>query len=365
MNNEIWVLGATGRTGRLVAARLIAAGHEVALVGRSHDRLTALAAEMARKGGAHAPRIIAGTLDATLAELVERRPAVVVNTVGPFTATAAKVALACLPGTHYVDVANEFPALEAVLALHEQAVAAGRTLVTAAGFGVLGTESVLLRVLDGQDQIPSRVRVDAMPSVAGEPGKVGTALASSILGGIGSGGGSIDGGRMTKGPVGADAITLTTPAGEKIVTGSVPTGDLLTAWRASKAPKVVSGSAMVPTGSAFRMLQPALIALFKIPAVTRFAIGRLAEVTMKAKERPRENSWTHARAEWPSGAVREGWLRTGDAMDFTVAATAEVAMRLARGEGTPGAYTPGALFGPDLAVVAGAEFVIEETAHTS
>jgi hypothetical protein len=43
-------------------------------------------------------------------------------------------------------------------------------------------------------------------------------------------------------------------------------------------------------------------------------------------------------------------------MDFTVAAAAEVAARLARGEGRPGAYTPGALFGPDLAEAAGGAF---------
>jgi hypothetical protein len=65
----------------------------------------------------------------------------------------------------------------------------------------------------------------------------------------------------------------------------------------------------------------------------------------------------HARVEWATGATRDGWLRAGDASDFTAAVTAEVARRLARGEGRLGAYTPGALFGPSLATDCGGRFV--------
>ena len=45
-------------------------------------------------------------------------------------------------------------------------------------------------------------------------------------------------------------------------------------------------------------------------------------------------------------------------MDFTTAVTAEVAQRLFKGEGQPGAYTPGALFGPELAEAVGGEFLL-------
>lgn len=84
--------------------------------------------------------------------------------------------------------------------------------------------------------------------------------------------------------------------------------------------------------------------------MTRLAARQLARIaTTTAKERPRRSSWGRARIEWPSGRVREGWLRTGDAMAYTAAAVTEVAQRLAAGEGRPGAFTPGRLFGPDLA----------------
>jgi len=52
---------------------------------------------------------------------------------------------------------------------------------------------------------------------------------------------------------------------------------------------------------------------------------------------------------------------TAAAADFTAAVAAEVAQRLARGEGRPAAHTPGALFGPALALAAGGEFLIDQT----
>lgn len=46
-------------------------------------------------------------------------------------------------------------------------------------------------------------------------------------------------------------------------------------------------------------------------------------------------------------------------MTFTASAMTEVAFRLANDGGRPGAYTPGALFGPDLAVEAGGQFILD------
>lgn len=57
---------------------------------------------------------------------------------------------------------------------------------------------------------------------------------------------------------------------------------------------------------------------------------------------------------WADGTTREGWLRAGDAMEFTTSVTAETAVRLARGEGRAGAYTPARALGPELAEAAGA-----------
>jgi hypothetical protein len=98
--------------------------------------------------------------------------------------------------------------------------------------------------------------------------------------------------------------------------------------------------------------------LMRSPSLRRFTIGRVARIPLPQRERPAEFSWGHARVEWDDGTARDGWLRLGDAQDFTVAATAEVARRLAGQLGKPGAYTPAALFGASLATDLGAEFLL-------
>ena len=351
MKHEIWVLGATGRTGRAVAAQLHAAGVQVVLVGRERERLERVRTELGGEA-----RMIVGPLDAALAQLTVAAPAVVVNTVGPFTATALKVARACPPGTHYVDVANELQAAQDILEMDRDAASSARTLVTGAGFGVLATESVVLRLCQGRPPA-LRVRVDAMASVATEPGVVGRALAATVVEAAALGGREVRGGRLIRSKVAGAPMHLTTPDGTVIGTASGATGELIAAWRASRAETVVAASNIVPTSAAARLVLPALSALIRLPAVGRWAVHGLARLPLQARDRPRPSSWGHARVEWRSGDVLEGWFRTGDAMTFTAAVTAQVAQRLARGEGRPGAYTPGALFGAELALDAGGEFL--------
>ena len=93
-------------------------------------------------------------------------------------------------------------------------------------------------------------------------------------------------------------------------------------------------------------------------ALRRFAVDRVARIHMPERERPKEFSWGHARAEWADGTIREGWLRLGDAQQFTEAAAAEIACRLLEQHPPAGAYTPAALFGASLATDIGGEFVL-------
>jgi short subunit dehydrogenase-like uncharacterized protein len=343
----IWVLGATGRVGKEAVERLQQAGAEVVLAGRNRDRLTKVSPDA---------RAITGSLDEICAQLTTEAPAVVINTVGPFAVTAPQVARACPPGTHYVDVSDELTAFEL---LHDMAPT-DRTLVSGAGFGVLATESILLHLL-ATEETPSRVRVDAIASVAIEPGAVGEALAATIVHALRDGGREVRHGRLVRARAGGAAQRLTTPDGDVVTTASLGSGELFAAWQASGAPSVIGASALVPANPALRAALPAIGGVLRLPGLATFATRRLARVTTTtARERPRRSSWGRARVEWPSGRVREGWLRTGEGMTFTVGAVTEVALRLAKGEGRPGAFTPARLFGPEVALAAGAEFVIED-----
>jgi short subunit dehydrogenase-like uncharacterized protein len=342
---EIWILGATGRVGRGVVARLARTDATPVVVGRDRERL--------RRLGEGLRTVVADGPDAVAAEIGRQRPAVVVNTIGPFSRTARPIARACPPGGHYVDLANDLRAFTALLGLDAEAKAAGSTLVTGAGFGALATEAVVATLCRDRPR-PSAVRVDAVPSVETEAGPLGAALAATLVDGMTLGGRRYADGRPVRARLGGDAQRLTLPDGDTVTSaGNVPTGDLLAARLASGAPSVSAGSALLPA-------QPLVLglarALLTPSPVRRFAVRRLARTRLAARPRPREHSWGHAVVHWPDGTHREGWLRTGDAMDFTVAALAEAALRLARGDAAPGAYTTAAAFGPDIAGVCG-EFV--------
>ncbi|GAB3430474.1 saccharopine dehydrogenase family protein [Actinophytocola sediminis] len=348
MTGEIWVLGATGRVGREAVARLRQTGAEVVVAGRDRERLAGVGQDA---------RVVTGSLHEVCARLATEAPAVVINTVGPFTRTAPQVALACPPGTHYVDVAAELSAFALLHDMHREAVATGRTLVSGAGFGVLATEGILLHLLAEEDT-PSRVRIDAVASVAIDAGAIGDALAATIVDTVRAGGREVRRGRLVRARAGGAAERLTTPDGDVVTTASVGGGELFAAWRASGAPSVIGASALVPANPAARAALPAIGGLLRLPGVAGFATRRLAGITTAtATPRPRRSSWARARVEWPGGRVRTGWLRTGEGMTFTVGAVTEVARRLANGDGRPGAFTPGRLFGPEVALAAGAEFV--------
>ena len=313
------------------------------LVGRDATRLRE-AATGARVGGR---TIVAGAVASMVAEVRRRRPAVVINTVGPCADTAGPIARACLPGSHYVEFANDVLAASALRGLHEEAVAAGRILVTGAGFGVLATESVVMRLCQGRP-VPDRVRVNAVPSVA------------TIVGGLPAGGRRYERGRLVRTRLGGDVAHLTLPDGARVATAGVPFGELVAAQRASGARFVVAASSLAPTAPAVRALRPHATQLRAITPLRTFARHRLARLHTPVQERPRKHSWGHAYVRWADGTAREGWLRTGDGMDFTAAVAAEVAHRLLTGEGRPGAHTPGALFGPGLAEAVGGAFLIDQ-----
>jgi short subunit dehydrogenase-like uncharacterized protein len=197
--------------------------------------------------------------------------------------------------------------------------------------------------------------------IESEPGFLGDALAGTLADTLAAGGRRYEQGRLVRARLGGDAERLTLPDGSIVQTVGVPVGEVEAARRASGAPFVVAAR-QAPAGRAARALLPAAASLLSLPALRNAAKRRLARVRVTAQEHSREYSWAHARVQEPDGSTREGWLRAGEGMAFTATVAAEVASRLSRNEGRPGAYTPGALFGPELAVKAGGQFILEQGA---
>ncbi|WP_309125289.1 saccharopine dehydrogenase NADP-binding domain-containing protein [Kocuria sp.] len=136
----VGLLGATGITGRVALAHLVAraaeAGVDVVVGARDPGRVRALCAARA----VPVPETVRTdvTDEASLRTLV-RRADVLVNLAGPYTRLAPPVLAACVAeGTHYLDLTGELPlVLRTDRDLHDAARAAGVALVHTAGFEAL------------------------------------------------------------------------------------------------------------------------------------------------------------------------------------------------------------------------------------
>ena len=146
---EVIVFGATGFTGRLVAAYLATAAPDLrwAIAGRRADELARIAAAL--PDGARPACVTADARDGASLAAMAARTKVIVSTAGPFAELGPGVVAACVAaGTHYADLTGEVTFVRAMIdAHHEAARAAGARIVPCSGFDSipsdLGTQLVL------------------------------------------------------------------------------------------------------------------------------------------------------------------------------------------------------------------------------
>jgi short subunit dehydrogenase-like uncharacterized protein len=346
----IWVLGATGNGGRAIARELVAISRaDVVLVGRDHSRLSTIAESL---GGNVRTQLATG-----LTELVTligaERPAVVVNTIGPFSVTAMPLARASMAaGSHYVDLANELEPVRDLLDLDADARSQGVALVTGAGFGVLATETLVIGVR-GDRPAAQSATIAALPAVD----EMGSAVLASVIDAVAHGGRRYRDGHLVRSRLGADQARIPLPDLPARDALAVPSGELEAAHRASGAGDVLAYSSEVPSGRMVRALLPVVSALLAVRPIRAGLQWFVSRTRLRPPVKSGEVSWAYARLKWGDGTQREAWLRTGEGYGFTAKVAAHTAARISNGAAKAGAFTPGALFGTDLARDAGAEII--------
>lgn len=132
---DLVVWGATGFTGRLLAASLPAAapsGLRWAIGGRDAARLGVLRAELGPGVGV----VVADALDPAHMAALALRTRVVATTVGPYARYGTPLLAACVAaGTHYADVSGEVAWMRrSIDTFHDRARATGARVVHACGF---------------------------------------------------------------------------------------------------------------------------------------------------------------------------------------------------------------------------------------
>jgi short subunit dehydrogenase-like uncharacterized protein len=195
--------------------------------------------------------------------------------------------------------------------------------------------------------------VAALPAVE----QLGSSVLASAVDAIAYGGRRYRDGRLERRRLGADHERIPIPHAPAREALAVPTGELEAARRASGAGDVLAYSSEVPTGPLVRAVLPAVSALLAARAIRGGVQRLISRMRLTPPAKTGDVSWAYARLEWADGSRREAWLRTGEGYAFTARVAALAAAWLGDGTAEPGAFTPGALFGAELARLAGGEIV--------
>jgi short subunit dehydrogenase-like uncharacterized protein len=356
----IAVSGATGYTGRLVAAELRRRGAETVLAGRNRAKLEILAEDL----GGEIP-IQDASLDdpAALRELLEPCAAVIAC-AGPFQLHGEPVLAAAIEsGTHYLDTTGEQPFMRKVFEDHgRDAERAGVALVTAMGFDYAPGDMIAALTAEGVEPLDEIVLAYAVRGFGATRGTALSALGMMSGGDAewrdgelrsparGVGGGSWDFGD----PVGRQRM-LRYPAGEQITvprhvqTDRVRT--LLTASTIIPRPLVPRVAPLVMAPFQLSMRTPLRRALAAL-------IPRLPEGP--SEESRRSSSFTIVCEARRDSRTRRGMVTGSDVYGLTARTTVEGALRCAApGYDHNGALAPSQAFDPRDFLGALREFGLE------
>lgn len=339
----VTLFGATGYTGRLLAAEACRQGLPVRLAGRRREPLETLATDL----GITTEVAVADVDDrASMARLAESST-VLLTAVGPYDRLGRPVVEAALTGgCHYVDITAETIFLDWVYGQQRRAEEAG--VVLCPGCGIDGLPGDLLAALAmeriGQPLLEARVA----SLVRGAWISAGS-VRSAMLVAAGGGAAWVDG-ELVDEPVGAHRwrVPFPEPLGPRGAV-SAPLPEAVTLGRSTGAPTarayaVVPGSVAVPLvagpldraarrlagGSLSRLAERALDHLPEGPSETRRRAARVAAL---------------AEVVGPGGAGR-AWGRARDLYATTARTAVGMARRLLHdGDPPVGARTPSQVLG--------------------
>jgi short subunit dehydrogenase-like uncharacterized protein len=144
---DVVVFGATGVTGRRVAAYLAERSAETCVRWAAAARNTAKLERLMDELGVSPPETIAADVaDPTSLTEMASRARVVLNLVGPYTLYGRPVIDACVAaGAHYVDLTGEIPFVRRIIDEFDRPAAeAGLKIVQVSGFEVLPPDLMVL-----------------------------------------------------------------------------------------------------------------------------------------------------------------------------------------------------------------------------
>ncbi len=320
MTRPIAVYGATGYTGKLVAAELQRRGLPTVLAGRSADKLRAVAAAVGLP--ADAVRV-AGTDDPAALRAAFAGCAVVISCAGPFTPCGEPVVEAAIAaGAHYIDTTGEQPFIRMVLDRHGPAAErAGVGLVPGMGFDYLPGDLLCALAAEGLGHLSE---ITIAYALAGFGATRGTTKSAFLM----------MGDAPLRQPLGY-RFSFPAPLGLRLM-ANYPSGELVTVPRhvdVDRVTAIITSSTFAPhprLDFAVPVITPAIALLLRTPirGVLDRAVDRLPEGPPEEDRRAAAYTLV-AVARTADGTQRRLVLRGTDVYGITAVTTVHGASLMA------------------------------------
>lgn len=339
MNDSQWMIyGANGYSGELIAREARQRGMKPVLAGRSVERIAPLAQELDCEHGAFALADAAATAKALTGMTL------VLNCAGPFSATAAPLADACLKArVHYLDITGEIEVFEALHARDVEAKAVGVVLCPGVGFDVIPTDCLAMAL--------KIVLPDATHLALGFDSRSGFSpgTAKTMVEGLGKGGRVRRDGRIVPVPPVWKIRRIDFSRGEKTAM-TIPWGDVATAFYSTGIPNIETYIPATSTLLRWRWLLPWLQPLFGLNLVQTLLKQRVTATVRgpDAGQRQRTPTWVWGQVVNAAGARKIGRVQTANGYDVTVHGALAVVEWLLANAPAGGYYTPAQLLGAGL-----------------
>jgi short subunit dehydrogenase-like uncharacterized protein len=336
MDRAILIYGATGYSGKLMAKAAVECGMRPILAGRNNEKVKAVADPLGLIGRAFDLGASA-SLDAALKDV-----SVVLCAAGPFSATARRMAEACLRNRiHYLDITGEIDVFEAMALRDTEAKRQGVALLPGVGFDVVPSDCLAAHL---KRRLPDASDLKLFISL-GDNMSRGTA--KTMIESIASGTRLRRSGRLVSQDR-AEAGACDFGEGEK-PTFQVSWGDVATAFHSTGIPDIevhfeatAAVKALVRTP---RLVKSALGLGF----MQKFLKSRVDQMTEGPDDAARRagRAILVGVARNQSGVSVRTRLTTPEGYSLTAATALDAARRVASGEVKPGFQTPSLAFGAD------------------
>lgn len=336
MKKNFIIYGAYGYTGALITDLAVKKGLKPLLVGRSEQKLSALA------NSYNLPYQVADVKNLKVLNAMISDYALIINCAGPFSETADQVIRYCIEKQiHYTDITGEIGVFEMAKTFDQEAKEKNVMVMPGTGFDVVPSDC-LAKYLS--EKLPDAIDLELAFKGDGGPSH-GTIL--TAISGLGKDGAIRKDGKIIAVPNAYEVkkFDFDQPG---MSAATIPWGDVSTAYFSTKIPNIKVFMAMPPKAIQGMKMMKYLKGILGLSFVQKLIKSQVKAGGPSDDIRAKSNSYLIGKVTNDKGASLMAKLKTLDGYTLTAEASILIAQKILEGNLKSGYQTPSSVYGHQL-----------------